>query len=138
MMYADVANYTDVGRYESGIDFLLKPGYVVRKDFHARHNAWCIGLSVIFEGNVRKIVSSGPWPVNALHKAAGQTRKRCDNHGAVVSIARTVGHGCADAVEGIVDDQVAIGDELSVIGFPGIGDYRTTQSSEDRHLFRRH
>ena len=39
-------------------------------------------------------------------------------------------------IAGWADFESAVAPLLDHLGFPGIGDYRTTQSSEDRHLFR--
>ena len=39
-------------------------------------------------------------------------------------------------IAGWADFEGAVAPLLDHLGFPGIGDYRTTQSKEDRHLFR--
>ena len=77
-----------------------------------------------------------------------------ERHSPLAAIAKPGRYGCAakSAKTGLVltehappdilqiagwaDFEGAVAPLLDHLGFPGIGDYRTTQSKEDRHLFR--
>ena len=76
-----------------------------------------------------------------LHSPLAAIAKR-GRYGSAAKSAKTglvlTEHAPPDILQiaGWADFEGAVAPLLDHLGFPGIGDYRTTQSKEDRHLFR--